>query len=249
MTYLRQLIPFLLLALLLAACGGEVEPPLAEAPEATETAEPATATAEPASTATHVPRPTSTMAAVAIAPVEATPTPAVAAPELAETCASPEVGELVARLQQAIATENEEDLAALVHPEEGLEVRMAWWNPAVSFTGEEAEKLLSDETSHDWGTEDGSGLAITGSFAEVALPLLQRDLVAATELGCGEILAGGTAGLIQLPPEDEGLDHVSLYRPAPPGEIEFDWGSWVVGYADVNGEPRITTLIHYAYEI
>jgi hypothetical protein len=123
---------------------------------------------------------------------------------------------------------------------------MAWWNPAVHFSG---GNLLSDETSYDWGTEDGSGFAITGSFAQVALPPLQQDLAAATEIGCGEILSGATAGLVQLPPEDEGLTYVSLYRPAPAGEIEFDWGSWVVGYEEAEGELTITTLIHYAYEI
>jgi hypothetical protein len=119
----------------------------------------------------------------------------------------------------------------------------------VTFSGPAAETLLSDETSHDWGTEDGSGFAISGSFAEVALPLLQQDLAAATETGCDEILAGATAGLVQLPPEEEGLSYVSLYRPAPPGEIEFDWGTWVAGYEEWQGELYLTTLIHYAYEI
>jgi hypothetical protein len=241
----------ILLALFLVACGGDSEPPLADAPAETvtpglptSTDEPLTPTEEPP-TATREARPTPTLAAQAIAPSEATATPAVAVPEMAETCASPEVAELIARLQQAIATENEDDLAALIHSQ-GLEVRMAWWNPAVHFSG---GSLLGDDTSHDWGTEDGSGFAITGSFAEVALPPLQQDLVPATEVGCDEILAGATAGLVQLPPEDEGLSYVSLYRPAPPDIIEFDWGTWVVGYAEDNGELRITTLIHYAYEI
>lgn len=250
MKQLRIVIPFFLFAWLLVACGGEAEPPLVET---TETAELATATAEPAPTttattpptATTVPTPTPTVVSQAIAPEDATATPAVAVPEMAGTCASPEVAELVARLQQAIATEDEDELAALIHPQ-GLEVRMAWWNPVVHFSG---GSLLSDDTSYDWGTEDGSGFAIRGSFAEVALPPLQNDLVPATEMGCGEILHGATAGLVQLPPEDEGLDYVSLYRPAPPDVIEFDWGTWVVGYAGSNGEPRITTLIHYAYEI
>ncbi|MDT8305658.1 MAG: hypothetical protein RRC07_06955 [Anaerolineae bacterium] len=242
---MRLFIPLFLLALLLVACAGEAEPPLVEAPDATETPTPATPTVEPEPTGTTTPLPTVTVAAQAIAPQEATPTPAVAAPELAETCASPEVAELVASLQQALATENEDDLAALIHPQ-GLEVRMAWWNPPVHFSG---GSLLSDDTSHGWGTDDGSGFAITGSFAEVALPSLQNDLVPATEIGCGEILHGATAGLVQLPPEDEGLDYVSLYRPAPPDLIEFDWGTWVVGYAESNGQPLITTLIHYAYEI
>jgi hypothetical protein len=247
MKHLRIMSLVLLLALL-AACGGtapvpEVEPQAVLDTEATATIEP-----EASATVTRTPAATPTLAATATV-TRATATPAVAAPEMAESCAEPEVTELVARLRQAIATENEEDLAALIHPQRGLTVRMAWWNPPVTFSGEAAASLLSDTTSHDWGIEDGSGFAITGSFAEVALPPLHKDLVEAREIGCGEILHGATAGLVQLPPEDEGLDYVSLYRPAPPDVIEFDWGTWVVGYEEWQGEPRMTTLIYYRYEI
>ena len=255
MKHLR-IISLVLVLALLASCGGtapepEVEPDAVVEAEATATAEP-----EPSTTATRLPAATPTPAATpplaVTATVTATPATAtapVAAPEMEETCAEPEVAELVARLQQAIATENEDDLTALVHPQRGLKVRMAWWNPPVIFGGAAAASLLSDETSHDWGIEDGSGFAITGSFAEVALPPLQKDLVEATQMGCGEILHGATAGLVQLPPEDEGMDYASLYRPAPPDMIEFDWGTWVVGYEEWQGEPRITNLVYYRYEI
>jgi hypothetical protein len=247
MKRLRTIWLFIVFALLLSACGGANLEPQAIV-ELGETATPTTAL-EPTATATATPTGTPTLAPTPTATAEATPEPAVARPEMAESCASPDVAELLARLQQAIATENEEDLAALIHPERGLEVRMAWWNPAVHFDGAAAEQLLSDRTSHEWGVEDGSGFAIAGSFAEVALPPLQKDLVEASEMGCDEILHGSTAGLVQLPPEDEGLDFVSLYRPAPPDLIEFDWGTWVVGYDDWQGEPKVTTLIYYRYEI
>jgi hypothetical protein len=225
-----------LLLFLFSACGGDAEPE-AEAELETATVEP---TAVPA-TATAPPTPT-----VAPTATATTSAPAPLAPEIAGSCASPEVAALMSQLQVALAHEDEAALAGLIHPEKGLTVRMAWWNPAVHFSG---GSLLSDETSHDWGTEDGSGFAITGSFDEVVLPFLQQDLVEATEVGCDEILSGATAGLVQLPPEDEGLRYVSLYRPAPAGEIEFDWGSWVAGYEEWQGELYLTTLIHYVYEI
>jgi hypothetical protein len=244
---IRTALLLLLLTLLFTACSGANIEPQALV-EIDETATPTTKP-EPTATPTSTPAAAPTLAATSTATAEATPEPAVAVPEMAETCASAEVAELVARLQQAIASENEEDLAALIHPESGLDVRMAWWNPAVHFDGAAAEQLLSDGTSHDWGVEDGSGFAITGSFAEVALPPLQKDLVEASEMGCDEILHGSTAGLVQLPPEDEGMEFVSLHRPAPPDLIEFDWGTWVVGYDDWQGEPRVTTLIYYRYEI
>lgn len=244
MKRMLALIPLFLL-LLLAGCTGEPEPVASPESATIEPTEPAaTPTLEPTPTLAATPTPTATAAATATVEPDAP-----VGPQIAGSCASPEVAALVARLQAALADEDEAALAALVHPQRGLSVRMAWWNPVVTFSGPAAENLLTDETSHDWGVQDGSGFAITGSFAEVALPPLQQDLVAATEIGCDEILAGATAGLVQLPPEDEGMSFVSLYRPAAPGVIEFDWGSWVVGYEEADGELYITTLIHYAYEI
>jgi hypothetical protein len=81
------------------------------------------------------------------------------------------------------------------------------------------------------------------------VPLLDENLLGASETSCGDILHGGTAGLVQLPPSYEGLNYVSFYRPPAPGEIEFDWGSWAVGIERWHGEYRLSFLVHYEWEI
>jgi hypothetical protein len=168
----------------------------------------------------------------------------------AETfCQSEEVEQLLQDLRQAVADGDEELLASLVHPQRGLRVRTSWWNPEVRFSGDELGSLLSSQATYDWGTEDGSGRDIAGSFAAVILPLLERDLVPASESGCNEILHGGTAGLVQLPPEYEGMNYASLFRPPGPEAVEMDWGTWVAGVEEWQGSYYLSYLVHYQWEI
>lgn len=258
------LILSLLLTLLLlaaAACtasdNGGAQAEATEAPEATATATTAPSpspTAEPTATETPAPSPTPTAqpSATATTAPTATATTAETASQALSTdafCGEEEARTLLEGLQMAVANEDEEQLAQLIHPEQGLRVRLSWWNPEVHLTGAEVETLLSSETSYDWGVEDGSGRDITGSFSEIVLPRLERDLVTAEEAGCDEILHGGTAGMVQLPEEYESGPFFSLYRPAPPDGIEMDWGTWAVGVEEWQGELRITFLVHYQWEI
>lgn len=257
------ILSFLLTLLLLvaAACtasdNGAAQAEATEASEAAATATTAPApssTAEPTATETPAPSPTPTAQPSATATTAPTATA-----ETAETtsqalspdafCGDEEVRTLLEALQTAVAEEDEAQLGQLIHPEEGLRVRVSWWNPEVHFTGEQVETLLSSDAGHDWGVEDGSGKDISGSFSDVIMPRLQNDLVPAEEAGCSEILHGGTAGMVQLPDEYEGETFFSLYRPAPPDGIEMDWGTWAIGVKQWQGEPRITLLVHYKWEI
>lgn len=162
-------------------------------------------------------------------------------------CQDAAAQQLILDLKAAIDARNGTALAALVHPERGLTVHRHWWNPAVNIPTEAVATIFANTSSYYWGTEDGSGFDINGSFSEVALPLLDNDLVAGTETACNEILAGATAGLVRLPDGYDQLNYLSVYRPAV--DIEFDWGSWVVGVEKVEGRYVVSYLIHFAWEI
>ncbi len=166
----------------------------------------------------------------------------------AEFCEDEAVVALVADLQTAVTNRDNALLAQLIHPERGLRIHTYWWNPGVLVDGEERERLFTSRASYDWGIEDGSGFPIVGSFADVILPDLERDLLPATERGCHEILHGATAGLVQLPDGYEQAPYVSLYRPAS-DEGGFDWGAWVLGVEWWNGRYYLSYLVHFQWEI
>lgn len=163
-------------------------------------------------------------------------------------CQDPAAQELLAELKTAVKETDNARLAQLIHPERGLRIRTNWWNPEVLLKGTAHTTLFSSSTSYDWGTHDGSGEPYVGSFSSQILPLLQEDLLNATETGCHEILAGPTAGLVQLPEEYKALNFYSLYRPAT-DESGFDWGTWVVGIEQWNGRYYLSYLVHFAWEI
>lgn len=162
-------------------------------------------------------------------------------------CQDAAASQLLTDFKTAIDSRNGDALASLVHPERGLTIHTHWWNPAVNIPASAIPNLFADTASYYWGIEDGSGLDINGSFADVALPLLDKDLVLSDQTACNEILAGNTTGLVRLPDGYDQVNFFSVYRQAT--DIEFDWGSWVVGVEKVEGRYVVAYLVHFAWEI
>lgn len=164
-------------------------------------------------------------------------------------CADPAVTELLSRLQTAIAEKDGRALDELVHPERGLRLRVSWWNEEVIIRGNnDVRQLFGDDERHNWGLSDGSGEPIRGTFNDVMRPLLERDLLAATQWGCDEGLFGPTAGMTILPEGYEAVRFFSAHRPAP-AEQELDWGTWLIGIERWQGQYYLSYLVHYNWEI
>jgi len=163
-------------------------------------------------------------------------------------CADPEVDELLDVLQKAIANEDGELLRELVHPDRGLRLRINWWNNEILVAGEEVETLFLAPTQYDWGIEDGSGEEIHGSFGEVMMPRLERDLLGASEWACDEGQFGPTAGSTVLPEGYEAVRFYSAHRAAP-ADLELDWGTWLIGVERWEGRYYVSYLVHYRWEI
>jgi hypothetical protein len=169
--------------------------------------------------------------------------------EQADFCQDARALALLDALKVAVNDRDGDALAALVHPGRGLRLRQSWWNPEVKLPAEEVFGFFTDPTRHDWGREDGSGLRISGSVQEILVPLMDKDLLGGTELVCGEVVGGGTAGIIRLPAEYEPVNVYTVYRPAPEGGPEQDWGSWAVGIEYWQGLPYLSFLVHYTWEV
>jgi hypothetical protein len=52
---------------------------------------------------------------------------------------------------------------------------------------------------------------------------------------------------VRLPDGYEQVNYYAYYRPA--GDIEFDWGTWVVGVEQWQGQWYVSYLVHFDWEI
>ncbi len=153
------------------------------------------------------------------------------------------------QLIEAVDSRDAEAFASLVEPGRGLRIRRHWWNPEVLVEAESLANIFSSQEIYNWGVADGSGEDIDGTFKDVILPLLEKNLLAASQVTCGEILHGGTAGIVQLPAPYEGINYYSFYRPPGSDQVELDWGTWVVGIESWHGVYKLSFLVHYEWEI
>lgn len=164
-------------------------------------------------------------------------------------CSDTAVNKLLSDLATAVINQDGNLLAQLIHPERGLRLRHAWWNPEVSISQTSARQIFTSAAGYDWGVEDGSGFPIVGSFKEEILPLLQRDLVLAAETGCDEIIHGGTAGFVRLPDGYDAVHYYSLHRPGTEEFAGMNWGTWVAGVEQWQGAYYLSFLVHFQWEI
>ncbi|MEW6717906.1 MAG: hypothetical protein AB1345_10440 [Chloroflexota bacterium] len=170
-----------------------------------------------------------------------------------EFCADPRLPALVDRFVAAIKNQDGGALARLISPVHGLTIRHEWWNPEVTVRGEGSlSNLFVSPVSYDWGLQDGSGLPIQGTFAEVVLPKLLNVVTADYTVHCNTlevgVASGGSAGIVAWPFEYTNVNYVALYRAAP-ADVEMDWRTWAVGIEYVNGEPFIAFLVQFHWEI
>jgi hypothetical protein len=160
-------------------------------------------------------------------------------------CGDTAVLQLIDRLETAVATEDDAALAQLIHPERGLRVRLLWHEAETRLDN---QGVFSDASSYNWGNAAGSGEPILGTPAQVLLPRLQTDFLAATESACNEILHGGSAGFIILPDAYAPLNYYAFHRPGSDEFAGLNWGSWVVGLELWQGQYFVSALVHFQWE-
>jgi hypothetical protein len=162
-------------------------------------------------------------------------------------CDDAAVVALLGELETAVSNHDSNHFSRLVHPERGLQIHHDWWNPKIRIEGDHLNQIFTNDVSYEWGIADGSGDAIVGSFVDIILPPLEDDFLGATQTACNDILHGGTAGYVRLPDGYEQVNYYAYYRPA--GDIEFDWGTWVVGVEQWQGQWYVSYLVHFDWEI
>jgi hypothetical protein len=168
-----------------------------------------------------------------------------------EFCAHPGPVALREQLVRAIAEGDSERLAGLIHPVHGLRLRLGPNNEEVQLSAAEVSEALAQKKDRDAGVKLYWGLATTvlnngkekakgirGTFREVALPLLERDLIHAEGWRCDELPPVG--GGLSLPDGYQRVHYYSTVRESGEG-----WGAWAVGLERWEGKTYLSYLVHY----
>jgi hypothetical protein len=115
----------------------------------------------------------------------------------------------------------------------------------ITYTPQHARFLFETTFAVDWGTEPGSGAAVSGPFHEVIVPELVKVLGQPYTLHCNELKLGGATYQAEWPYQGE---YYSVHFPGTPANGNMDWYTWVTGIEYVSGKPYIYALIPFFWE-
>ncbi len=145
----------------------------------------------------------------------------------------------------SIQTQDGDLLSQIVNPRRGLIIRHDWWNPEVIVPADSVSGIFDDRSEIEWGLMSGGEFKIQGSFKEIILPLLEDTILNSTVLVCGEVPSGTTSRQNLWPTEYTSLNYFAIHRPAPEGGNAFDWRTWALVFEYIDGEPFLTSIIHF----
>jgi len=146
---------------------------------------------------------------------------------------------------RSIQTQDGNLLSQIVNPRRGLVIRHDWWNPEVIVPAEKVSGIFDDRSEMEWGLMSGSEFKIQGSFQEIILPLLEDALLNSPVVVCGTVPSGTTSRPALWPTEYTSLNYFAIHRPAPEGGNPFDWRTWAFVFEYIDGEPFLTSVVHF----
>ncbi|MBE9478408.1 MAG: hypothetical protein IMY80_00455 [Chloroflexi bacterium] len=146
---------------------------------------------------------------------------------------------------RSIQTQDGDLLSQIVNPRRGLVIRHDWWNPEIIVPAERVPGIFDDRTEIEWGLMSGGEFKIQGSFKDIILPLLEDALMNSPVVECGTVPSGTTSRPALWPTEYTSLNYFAIHRPAPEGGNAFDWRTWAFVFEYIDGEPFLTSIIHF----
>ena len=136
-------------------------------------------------------------------------------------------------------------LSQIVNPRRGLTIRHDWWNPEVIVPADSVSGIFDDGSDLEWGLLSGGEFRIRGSFKDIILPLLEDTVLKSPVPVCGELVSGTTLRPALWPKEYTSLNYFAIHRPAPEGGNSFNWRTWVFVIEYIEGQPFLTSIIHF----
>ncbi len=149
------------------------------------------------------------------------------------------------RSLHSIQNQDGDLLSQLVNPRRGLIIRHDWWNPEVIVPADSVSGIFDDLSEMEWGLLSGGEFKILGSFEDIILPLLEDAVLDSPVPVCGELPSGTTSRPAIWPKEYTSYNFFAIYRPAPEGGNNFDWRTWAFIFEYIDGQPFLTSIIHF----
>jgi hypothetical protein len=145
----------------------------------------------------------------------------------------------------SIQTQNGDLLSQIVNPRRGLIIRHDWWNPEVAIPVDSVSGIFDDRSEMEWGLLSGGEFTIQGSFNEIILPLLVDTILNSPIVVCADVPSGTTSRQNLWPTEYTSLNYFAIHRPAPEDGNEFAWRTWAFVFEYLDGEPYLTSIVHF----
>ena len=136
-------------------------------------------------------------------------------------------------------------LSQIVNPRRGLIIRHDWWNPEVIIPAVSVSGIYDDRSDMEWGLLSGGEFKIQGSFKDIILPLLEDTVLNSPVPVCGELPSGTTSRPALWPTDYTSFNYFAIHRPAPEGGNAFDWRTWAFMFEYIDGQPFLTSIIHF----
>ena len=146
---------------------------------------------------------------------------------------------------QSIQKQDGDLLSQIVNPRRGLVIRHDWWNPEVNVPADSVSGIFDNLSEMEWGLLSGGEFKIQGSFKDIILPLLEDTVLNSPIPLCGELPSGTTSRPALWPTEYTSFNYFAIHRPAPDGGNSFDWRTWAFVFEYVDGQPFLTSIIHF----
>ena len=162
-------------------------------------------------------------------------------------CTDPQVTRLIDNFRQALAAQDGELLSSLVSPAHGLDATYLHSGNTANYSPQEAGWVFQSDYLMDWGAHPASGLKVSGTFRDTALPDLQDVLNAQYQVRCNPTGLGGGNYTYQWPERYRNINYLVLHKPGPP-DNELAWRTWIVGIEYVENRPYLFALVHLFWE-
>ncbi len=162
-------------------------------------------------------------------------------------CANAGVTALITSLDAALTNNDGTLFSSLVSPTHGVSVYLWRYGNPVLFDAADARWVFTSSFEHNWGAAPASGLDTVGSFHNSVLPWLQEVFSAAYTTTCDSLGTAPAYGGEPWPALYSNVNYYTVLKPGTPG-IDLDFRFFLVGIEFVQGNPRLFSLIHFAWE-